>query len=90
MKSDIKPLEQMIREIPELKSIKSLSNTLAIDDKEYTIKDNPDNGILIPQYVPKTIDEEDDALLKLMEWLKRPDVKNSTDVRNLDKKNIFN
>lgn len=86
-----KPLEKMIREIPQLAEVASLKQILVIDDKKYTFENNPENGVLIPPYNPSldNLDKEDDSLLKLIKWLETPEVKNSTDVRTLDKKNIF-
>jgi len=77
-------------------------STLILDDKTYTFMQNPENGILIPIYHPgqdrpgkipymeDLLDRSDDALSKLTDWLDQPEVKNSTDVRNLDKSQIFN
>lgn len=84
-----KPLEQMIQEIPEMKTIGSLKNILVVDDKKYTFEKNPENGIHIPVYKPKDLRQEDTALLDLMDWLNTSTVQNATDVRKLDKKNIF-
>jgi len=72
----------------------NFKNTIVIDDRYDTFSLNPHNGILIPAYEPKDINEikndKDVSLLQIMGWLSLPEVKNSTDVRNLDKTNIFN
>ena len=70
------------------------SNTFVIDDRQSTFaKVNPNNGILIPGYAPPdTIDgikTDDPTLRQLMMWFSRDDVKNSKDVRLLDKSRIF-
>ncbi len=74
----------------ELKDVTEY-NTLALDDRDDTFAYNPYNGVLIPPYEPEfdEIDSDDHALLQLMGWLSLPEVVNSTDVRTLDKKNIF-
>lgn len=66
-------------------------NTLVIDDRKETFSRNPSNGILIPPYEPKIdeIDIEDNALLKIICWLSLPQVIATSDVRLLDKRNIF-
>lgn len=75
--------------------------TLVIDDKMHTFMENPNSGVLIPQYNPginnpskvptmdDLLDRSDIALLQLMEWLELPEVKNAEDVRLLAKDNIF-
>jgi hypothetical protein len=80
-------------------------NTFGLDDLESTFSKNKGNGILIPAYRPAYKEEkkgkrkeiptielfskDDTALLKLKEWLMRPEVMSSTDVRTLDKSKIF-
>lgn len=73
-------------------------STLIIDDKTYTFTENPNNGVLIPQYCPgggnvptltQLFDRSDDALIKLMEWLQKKEVMDCKDVRDLDKSEIF-
>lgn len=75
-----------------------LSQTLIIDDKEYTFLDNPHNGILIPSYAPPEngdlaallkYNQEDNAFPKLIKWMETSQVKFCTDVRSLEKKGIF-
>ena len=77
------------------------NSTLILDDKEHTFIQNPQNGILIEcfspgknrpkgiPYLEDLLDRSDNALLKLMNWLKKPEVRTSTDVRSLDKTRIF-
>lgn len=67
-------------------------NTFALDDRHDTFHYNKDNGILIPPYEPELNDihREDHALLQLMGWLSLPEVLNCSDVRLLEKKDIFN
>lgn len=76
-------------------------STLILDDKLYTFMQNPQNGILINEYYPgryrhekyprieDLLDRSDNALLKLINWLDKPEVRNCLDVRNLDKTRIF-
>lgn len=75
--------------------------TLIIDDRVHTFMQNPESGVLIPPYHPghkneakiptmeDLLDRSDTALLQLMNWLERPEVKNAEDVRLLDKTQIF-
>lgn len=70
--------------------------TFLIDDQIYSGYENPDNQILIPEYL---IDEKmkiiqqilkpDDALEVLSKWFNLPIVKESRDIRKLDKTHIF-
>ena len=79
---------------PLLKGIMTPENTIAIDDRESTFSGpNPHNGILIPAYDPdidvQSLFQDDTALLDLMDWLYRPEVMKSKDVRTLHEFNIF-
>lgn len=96
---NVKPLVKMYRDAPgnkasniaELKM--SPEMTFVLDDRSSTFSHNPLNGIQIPAYMPyDTIDglrADESSLQRLTNWLMRPDVINSTDVRNLDKTGIF-
>ncbi len=69
-------------------------NTWLLDDNNHNyIYDNPENGILIPQFnpSPKIADMcvVDDRLLKFKAWLQRVEVISSADVRMLNTKDIF-
>lgn len=70
-----------------------LSKILVIDDNELTFQKNINNGIFIPAYEPgatiEELTEDDQALVKLREWLSRPEVINADDVTMLDKTRIF-
>lgn len=72
-----------------------LTKTLVIDDNVSTANFNRDNIIAIPEFsagIGTGIHwafERPPALLKIMNWLTLPEVVNSTDVRSLDKSNIF-
>jgi TFIIF-interacting CTD phosphatase-like protein len=90
----IKPLQRMIDQINNLEKYMSLSNVFVIDDRRSTFESsNPDNGIVIPEYLPhpdiKEMRADDTALLQLINFFQSEDVKNSTDVRQLNKKTIF-
>jgi len=72
-------------------------STVIIDDKQYTFMENPYNGILIPPYHPgkdrpngiptldDLLDRTDNSLLKLIDFFERSDVKNTTDIRMINK-----
>lgn len=69
-----------------------MSKVIAIDDRKDTFHYNPNNGIQIPPYEPSpTLDdiEDDYMLVKLMCWFCLPEVKNSDDIRRVNKKDIF-
>lgn len=95
-----KPLTKMIAEVPGLSEYMSLKNTLILDDKPISFEDNPGNGVLIPRYDPiadktsvpeivSAITSQDIALLQFQQWLLKPSVITSEDVRELDKSKIF-
>ncbi len=88
-----KPLAKMIRLEDPSGEFLSLKNLLILDDKIYNFIVNKDNGVLIPGYntkvTKKTLMEDDVRLLEFMKWLKTDKVKYSTDIRKLNKKNIF-
>ena len=86
-----KPLSQMF---DDKKLGMTPEKTLVIDDRLTTFASvNPNNGILIPAYSPElTIDQltrDDKALLELQAWFMRPDVMSVSDVRTLNKQQIF-
>lgn len=89
-----KPIQKMINNVPGLNKFMSLNNTFILDDRKTVFEHvNPDNGILIPAYKPpftiRALRTDDLALPQLMNWLMKPEVINSDDVRLLDKNNIF-
>ncbi len=71
----------------------NLTNTWIIDDKVENFIDNKENGIEIPAYTPdetySSLIVEDNALILLMNWFDKKNVINSTDVRSLNTKDIF-
>ena len=79
-----KPLEKITKEIPSV----NLSNTLILDDSAYNFINNPDNGVLIPSYSQEN--KCDNQLLKFVQWLMKKTTMTSTDVRKLEKSQIFN
>ena len=88
-----KPLQYMFN-VPFISNYMNLKNTLVIDDRLDTFMDvNLKNGIVIPEFKPtftlKGLMSENNALAQLMIWLCQSEVANSTDVRLLDKSNIF-
>lgn len=99
-----KPISELLVDISErpFAQLKvDPKSTLILDDKSYTFMQNPNNGILIPPFYPgldrperiplleDLLDRSDTALLKLIDWFERPEVRNSSDVRDLDKSHIF-
>jgi len=94
-----KPIEYLSKNNPNLGL--TLENTLIVDDQISNFSHNPDNGILIPEFIPDFFDEKkdkntliknhdsDDNLLKLTKWFKNSGVISSTDVRKIDKTSIF-
>jgi TFIIF-interacting CTD phosphatase-like protein len=86
-----KPLELMIKD-PIISPYMTLKNTFIIDDRATAYSHcNPNNGIQIPPYSPKSneLRMNDTYLLDLIRWFQTSKVINSQDVRNLDKSNIF-
>lgn len=89
----VKPIEKM-GEDPRLGGLMTLDNTYIVDDRPHTFNPNPGNGILIPGYEPRAryelMNAEDLAWYQLKQWLLKPEVMNSKDIRQLDKTTIFN
>ena len=71
----------------------NLSNTFFLDNKGDNFVANESNGITIPDYKPPAnLDAmmvDDNRLLQLRQWLLRPEVMASKDIRKLDKSRIF-
>lgn len=85
-----KPLRKMYQQIPSMNP----NNTFIIDDRTTSFSGpNPDNGILIPAYKPganiNSLNANDIAFQQLMLWLNQPEVRNSKNIRMLNKENIF-
>jgi len=93
----IKPLSKMYQ-----KSCGYMNerNTFVLDDRHDTFTMNPLNGIQIPAYRPNVtltpnilttskISNNDQELIKLEKWLSLPEVIESTDIRKLNKAEIF-
>ncbi len=82
--------ERLIYQHPNI----GYNNTWLLDDNNHNyIYDNPDNGILIPQFSPapniKDMNVIDNRLLQFKSWLEWEVVINSKDVRELNSKDIF-
>jgi TFIIF-interacting CTD phosphatase-like protein len=92
-KDDIGNLYKPLSIIFDTNNIFTPKNTLIIDDNEYTMKMNRDNGILIPPYDPEptieSIRKSDYAFPSICRWLIRPDVMYSDDIRKQCKLSIF-
>lgn len=84
----IKPLTKVCQRLGV-----SLKQILAIDDNELTFQHNLNNGIHIPAYEPRStiesLSQDDDTLLRLKDWLLRPEVIKTVDVTTLNKSTIF-
>ena len=90
----VKPLSNMIKNVPGLSKYMSLNNTFIVDDRLSTFDPvNPNNGILIPLYEPlfniHLLRANDISLKQLMMWFMRPEVMYSNNVRELDKSRVF-
>ena len=90
----VKPLEKLYK-LPKLKGKMNEKNTFVLDDRSETFSLNKRNGIQIPEFesdmsVEDICNHPDDELLKLMTWLSTDEVKQSKDVRKLNKNDIFN
>jgi len=90
----VKPLEKLYK-LPKFKGKMTEKNTFVLDDRVETFSLNKRNGIQIPEFesdmsVEDICNHPDDELLKLMTWLSSDDVKQSKDIRKLNKNDIFN
>lgn len=88
-----KPLEKMIQQEKDFLGVMRLDNTVVIDNRPETFKENAENGIAIPDFWPSYKEDhfhrKDTALKDLMNFFDTPEFRDSKDVRKLDKKNIF-
>ena len=88
-----KPLSKMFGSNPILLDYMNHKNTLALDDNPGTFHYNIGNGVLIKPFEPEcnvsSFLQNDNALKDFMDWLMKPEVINSQDVRTLDKTKIF-
>lgn len=87
-----KPIAKMMASEPHLNL--SPQHTFILDDRLYTFNPvNPHSGILIPHYDPELTAEgfrqNDQAFPQLVNWLLKPNVMISNDIRSLDKSMIF-
>lgn len=88
-----KPLEKLYKH-KTCKGKLNSKNTLVIDDRDDTFSLNKRNGILIPEFesdmsIEDIHNHSDKNLLKLIAWLSTKEVSESTDVKKLNKSNIF-
>lgn len=88
----IKPLKKLQQINPAIQ----MSNMFFLDDNADVSVLNRNNHLLIPKWKPdptvascKAALANDRYLYDLIEWLERPEVKNATDVRRLDKRKVF-
>ena len=84
-----KPIQKII----DNTEMVSLGLTFFIDDKDFNLLDDLKNGIIIPEFSPKTkqecIETQDNALDLLMKWFSLPDITYADDVRKLNLGEIF-
>lgn len=85
-----KPLEKIYQAIPEMNP----RNTILIDDRqEVFVRKDPNNGIIIPPFSPDVEDYDsltsDASFLYLKDWLMKPEVRETRDIRKINKQNIF-
>lgn len=87
-----KPLQKMIND-PLMMGKINERNTFILDDTPDTYMDNVENAILIPKYDVKpdieSIEKMDHIFFMLIWYFTNPKVYNSTDIRDLDKPNLF-
>lgn len=92
--TNIKDLELLFSVDPLISKTMNFENTFALDDTPSTFSRNQDNGVLIPKYEPDpqidSLARDDPALLQFKYWLNQENVISSTDVREIDKSEIFN
>lgn len=94
----LKDLSKMMKD-PVTLGYMTPMNTLTIDDNVFAIRKNINNAIEIPFYSPeiskdvnetiRELGKNDPSLLQIIRWLSLDHVKNSRDVRKLDKSWIF-
>lgn len=85
-----KPLQKIYSIIPEMNPY----NTFLIDDRQEVFsRKDPENGIIIPPFSPDIDDlnalTNDTCFLDLKHWFMQPEVMETYDVRDLDKRSIF-
>ena len=88
----LKSLLKMINHNDVTKKFMKLTNTLVLDDNPTTFALNRNNGVLIPEYAPRTniasLSENDNSLIKFEKWMLLPEVINSVDVNTLQKPDL--
>ena len=79
-----KPLQAIFDNYPAF----TRYNTWVLDDRQDYAQENLLNWLAIPPYHPtvkELLPRDDDYLLRLMDWFEREDVKNSTNVLEVEK-----
>jgi hypothetical protein len=88
-----KPLTDMIPHFPTDDSAHPLATMLILDDRRDIAEHNVDNLVQIPPFEPRLTTEaltaKDTCLDDFAEWLMRPEVVVSKDIRRVDKSCIF-
>jgi hypothetical protein len=85
-----KPLDVFFARVPGA----NVKNTILIDDRLENFLHYPTNGVNIPVYSVNLknhnpSERDDDAFLKIWRWMESTQFKSCSDVRTLDKKEIF-
>lgn len=87
-----KPIQKFISH-PSASGRINITNTVFIDNRGANFYSSPGNGVTIPDYEPypnlSNILSDDICLLQFQQWLMRNEVRNTNDVRTLDKSQIF-
>jgi hypothetical protein len=92
--SSVKPLRDLYNDpICKEKGITS-KNTIIIDDNPDTFIRNKDNALFISEFdcdIKKKdiLEHEDDDLLKAIRWMQTKVVRECTDIRKVNKENVF-
>lgn len=92
-KRTVKPLQKLYDANEMTRRYMNPRNTLIVDDLSSNFEDNLNNGILIPGYQPSfttsSINQNDESLKQLVEWFSKNEIKMASDVRTLNKAQIF-
>jgi len=88
-----KPITRMLND-PRVVGKIDIKEVFFLDDKNDNFRSSPSNGVTIPRYEPypnySSIMADDTSLLQFQQWLSKPEVIVSNDIRLLDKSLIFN
>jgi hypothetical protein len=87
-----KPIEKILSD-PRIKDRVDIRRAFFLDDKGDNFITSPGNGITIPEYNPapriSNLMSDDIALLQFRQWLLKPEIANTQDIRLVSKIPIF-